>query len=173
MSSNVAKKELFLRCIGAHSLLTRTDFVSLQLFERDPTRRLGIVGNIRLHPFFKAITWQALERREIEPPFKPKVVWPTHKSLKLKLRRNMDHVLCLHMSRICDDCLCVILLRHVCCHLQKAPNDCSNFDREFLSEKPRLSHSDKNFIDSMDQTAFSGFSFINPKMEHLLEKWLL
>ncbi|XP_036388792.1 protein kinase C, delta a isoform X1 [Megalops cyprinoides] len=96
-----------------------------KLFERDPTRRLGVIGNIRSHPFFKTINWVALERREVDPPFKPKV---------------------------------------------KAPNDCSNFDREFLSEKPRLSHSDKNFIDSMDQTAFAGFSFINPKMEHLLEK---
>ncbi|XP_048873066.1 protein kinase C delta type-like isoform X2 [Brienomyrus brachyistius] len=95
-----------------------------RLFERDPTRRLGIVGNIRAQAFFRTINWPALERREIEPPFKPKV---------------------------------------------KAPNDCSNFDREFLNEKPRLSHSDKNFIDSMDQAAFSGFSFINPKMEHLLE----
>ncbi|KAK0148678.1 Protein kinase C delta type [Merluccius polli] len=54
--------------------------------------------------------------------------------------------------------------------ITKAANDCSNFDREFLSEKPRLSYSDKNFIDSMDQAAFAGFSFINPKMEHLLEK---
>ncbi|XP_008336325.2 protein kinase C delta type-like [Cynoglossus semilaevis] len=97
----------------------------MQMFERDPTRRLGVVGNIRLHPFFAVINWQALERREVEPPFKPKV---------------------------------------------KAPNDCSNFDHEFLSEKPRLSYSDKNFIDSMDQSAFAGFSFINPKMEHLLEK---
>lgn len=64
------------------------------------------------------------------------------------------------------------MIASVCCQLQKAPNDCSNFDREFLSEKPRLSYSDKNFIDSMDQAAFAGFSFINPKMEHLLEKWL-
>lgn len=52
---------------------------SLQLFERDPTRRLGVVGNIRSSSFFKTINWQALERREIEPPFKPKVVRPTHK----------------------------------------------------------------------------------------------
>uniref|UniRef100_A0A8C5AMS4 Protein kinase C n=1 Tax=Gadus morhua TaxID=8049 RepID=A0A8C5AMS4_GADMO len=96
-----------------------------KLFERDPTRRLGIVGNICSHPFFKTINWTALERREIDPPFKPKV---------------------------------------------KSANDCSNFDREFLSEKPRLSFSDKNFIDSMDQTAFDGFSFINPHLEHLLEK---
>uniref|UniRef100_A0A672JMV9 Protein kinase C n=1 Tax=Salarias fasciatus TaxID=181472 RepID=A0A672JMV9_SALFA len=96
-----------------------------RLFERDPSRRLGVVGNIRLHPFFRVFHWQALEMREVEPPFKPKV---------------------------------------------KAPNDCSNFDREFLSEKPRLSYCDKNLIDSMDQSAFAGFSFINPKMEHLLEK---
>uniref|UniRef100_A0A3B3WCD9 AGC-kinase C-terminal domain-containing protein n=1 Tax=Poecilia mexicana TaxID=48701 RepID=A0A3B3WCD9_9TELE len=82
---------------------------------------------------FKSINWQALARREVEPPFKPKVT--------------------LH-----------------CYLMMKAPNDCSNFDREFLNEKARLSYSDKNFIDSMDQAAFAGFSFINPKMEHLLEK---
>ena len=62
------------------------------------------------------------------------------------------------------------LLANVSGHLQKAANDCSNFAREFLSEKPRLSHSDKNFIDSMDQSAFDGFSFINAKMEQLMEK---
>ncbi|XP_067094252.1 protein kinase C, delta b [Osmerus mordax] len=96
-----------------------------KLFERDPSRRLGVVGNIRGHSFFKTLNWPALERRELDPPFKPKV---------------------------------------------KSPNDCSNFDREFLNEKPRLSHADKNLLDSMDQTAFAGFSFINPKMEHLLDK---
>ncbi|XP_032996631.1 protein kinase C delta type [Lacerta agilis] len=96
-----------------------------KLFERDPTRRLGITGNIRDHSFFKAINWTALEKREVEPPFKPKV---------------------------------------------KSASDYSNFDREFLSEKPRLSYSDKNLIDSMDQSAFAGFSFTNPKFERLLEK---
>lgn len=96
-----------------------------KLFERDPTRRLGVVGNIRGHAFFKTINWPALEKREVPPPFKPKV---------------------------------------------KSSSDCSNFDREFLSEKPRLSQSDKNLIDSMDQTAFAGFSFINPKMESLIDK---
>ncbi|XP_061639513.1 protein kinase C delta type-like isoform X1 [Phyllopteryx taeniolatus] len=95
------------------------------LFERDPTRRLGVVGDIRAQPFFKSINWSTLEKREVEPPFKPKV---------------------------------------------KSPSDCSNFDKEFLSEKPRLSHADKNLIDSMDQSAFSGFSFVNPKLEHLISK---
>uniref|UniRef100_A0A8C5SUS7 Protein kinase C n=1 Tax=Laticauda laticaudata TaxID=8630 RepID=A0A8C5SUS7_LATLA len=96
-----------------------------KLFERDPTKRLGITGNIRDHHFFKAINWTTLEKREMEPPFKPKV---------------------------------------------KSASDYNNFDREFLSEKPRLSHSDKNLIDSMDQSAFAGFSFINPKFEQILEK---
>lgn len=45
-----------------------------KLFERDPSRRLGVVGDIRAHPFFRAINWSALENREVEPPFKPKVV---------------------------------------------------------------------------------------------------
>lgn len=96
-----------------------------KLFEREPTRRLGVVGNIRGHAFFKTINWPALERREVNPPFKPKV---------------------------------------------KSPSDCSNFDREFLSEKPRLSQGDKNLVDSMDQAAFDGFSFINPKMDTMMAK---
>ncbi|XP_003480018.1 protein kinase C delta type isoform X2 [Cavia porcellus] len=95
-----------------------------KLFERDPAKRLGMTGNIRMHPFFKTINWSLLEKRKVEPPFKPKV---------------------------------------------KSPGDYNNFDQEFLNEKPRLSHSDKNLIDSMDQTAFAGFSFLNSKFERLLE----
>lgn len=53
--------------------------------------------------------------------------------------------------------------------LQRSAGDYNNFDQEFLNEKPRLSYSDKNLIDSMDQTAFAGFSFVNPKFERLLE----
>ncbi|KAM6176502.1 protein kinase C delta type isoform 1-T1 [Erethizon dorsatum] len=95
-----------------------------KLFERDPVKRLGMTGNIKIHPFFKTINWTLLENRKVEPPFKPKV---------------------------------------------KSSGDYNNFDQEFLNEKPRLSYSDKNLIDSMDQTAFAGFSFVNPKFEHLLE----
>ncbi|XP_052045944.1 protein kinase C delta type isoform X1 [Apodemus sylvaticus] len=52
----------------------------------------------------------------------------------------------------------------------RSPSDYSNFDPEFLNEKPNLSFSDKNLIDSMDQTAFRGFSFVNPKFQQFLEK---
>lgn len=96
-----------------------------KLLEREPTKRLGVTGRIRSHPFFKTINWTLLEKCEMEPPFKPKV---------------------------------------------RSPGDYSNFDQEFLNEKPRLSYSDKNLIDSMDQSAFAGFSFVNPKFERLLEK---
>jgi len=51
-----------------------TGYLLLQLFERDPTRRLGVTGSIRDHPFFKTINWTALEKREVDPPFRPKVV---------------------------------------------------------------------------------------------------
>ncbi|XP_036725944.1 protein kinase C delta type isoform X1 [Balaenoptera musculus] len=95
-----------------------------KLLERDTTRRLGVTGNIKIHPFFKTINWALLEKRAVEPPFKPRV---------------------------------------------RSPGDYSNFDQEFLNEKPRLSYSDKDLIDSMDQTAFAGFSFVNPKFEGLLE----
>uniref|UniRef100_A0A8C6PRD1 Protein kinase C n=1 Tax=Nothobranchius furzeri TaxID=105023 RepID=A0A8C6PRD1_NOTFU len=94
-----------------------------QLFIREPSKRLGVVGNIREHPFFKVINWTLLEKRQVNPPFKPKV---------------------------------------------KSPGDCSNFDREFLNEKPRLSFGDKKLIDTMDQNAFKGFSFINPKLENMI-----
>ncbi|XP_036618004.1 protein kinase C theta type [Trichosurus vulpecula] len=95
----------------------------VKLFVREPERRLGIKGDIRLHAFFREINWEDLERKEIEPPFKPKV---------------------------------------------KSPSDCSNFDKEFLNEKPRLSFADRTLINSMDQNMFSNFSFINPKMERML-----
>ncbi|KAF6731759.1 Protein kinase C delta type [Oryzias melastigma] len=93
------------------------------LFVKDPKVRMDAVGCIRLHPFFKSINWTALEKRQVEPPFKPKV---------------------------------------------KSPSDCSNFDREFLNEKPRLSQCDKNLVESMDRNAFAGFSFVNPKLESMI-----
>ncbi|XP_056429218.1 protein kinase C theta type isoform X2 [Hyla sarda] len=47
----------------------------------------------------------------------------------------------------------------------KSVNDCTNFDKEFLNEKARISSTDRTLINSMDQTMFNNFSFVNPKME--------
>ncbi|XP_053263157.1 protein kinase C theta type [Podarcis raffonei] len=97
----------------------------VKLFVREPERRLGAKGNIRQHPFFQEINWEAIEARAVEPPFKPRV---------------------------------------------KSPGDCSNFDKEFLNEKPRLSCGDRSLINSMDQNMFQSFSFTNPIMEKLLSR---
>ncbi|XP_069314742.1 protein kinase C theta type isoform X4 [Eulemur rufifrons] len=95
----------------------------VKLFVREPEKRLGVRGDIRQHPLFREINWEELERKEIDPPFRPKV---------------------------------------------KSPYDCSNFDKEFLNEKPRLSFADRALINSMDQNMFRNFSFVNPGMERLI-----
>ncbi|KAK2892629.1 hypothetical protein QQF64_035616 [Cirrhinus molitorella] len=96
--------------------------ILVKLFVREPERRLGVKGNIRQHPFFKDTDWNALEKRQVEPPFRPTV---------------------------------------------KSASDCSNFDKEFINEKPRLSVTDRIIINSVDQTMFNNFSFINPAMARL------
>ena len=50
----------------------------LQLLDRNPATRLGMPnsphGAIREHQYFRSIDWERLERRQLEPPFKPKLV---------------------------------------------------------------------------------------------------
>ena len=45
-----------------------------QLFVREPEKRLGIKGNVRQHIFFSGTDWDAMELRQVEPPFRPTVV---------------------------------------------------------------------------------------------------
>ncbi|XP_032444804.1 protein kinase C theta type isoform X2 [Xiphophorus hellerii] len=48
-----------------------------------------------------------------------------------------------------------------------SPSDCSNFDKEFINEKPKLSCADRTLINSVDQTMFRNFSFVNPGMNRI------
>ena len=47
---------------------------------KNPAKRLGCVSGIKagavlVHPFFhEKIDWEALEKRQIKPPFRPKIV---------------------------------------------------------------------------------------------------
>ncbi|XP_061922379.1 protein kinase C theta type [Entelurus aequoreus] len=100
-------------------LTNDTKDILVQLFVREPEGRLGVKGNIRKHSFFGDTDWNALELRQVEPPFRPTLT---------------------------------------------SPSDCSNFDQEFTNEKPRLSCADRTLINSVDQTMFSNFSFVNPGM---------
>ena len=55
-------------------------------------------------------------------------------------------------------------------YVQKSRKDVSNFDREFTSEAPKLTPTDKLFIMNLDQTEFSGFSYVNP--EFVVTVWV-
>ncbi|XP_075701582.1 serine/threonine-protein kinase Sgk1-like [Rhinoderma darwinii] len=54
-----------------HDLDTDTENIIEELLCEDPSRRLGINGYIRQHPFFQDIDWQDLEDLKIPPPFIP------------------------------------------------------------------------------------------------------
>ena len=51
---------------------------NLQLLEKDPSVRLGIAacsaGDVCDQPFFKPIDFAKLERKDIVPPYRPKLV---------------------------------------------------------------------------------------------------
>ena len=72
IQQNIVKQKLALPYYlspDAKDLLTR-------LLRKEPAKRLGVKGRsdiavMKKHRFFRKIEWQALERRELEPPIKP------------------------------------------------------------------------------------------------------
>lgn len=62
---------------------TNKFYLLLQLLTKNSAHRLGCVASeggeaaIISHPFFNGIDWEKLNRRELEPPFKPRIVSPS------------------------------------------------------------------------------------------------
>jgi len=50
-----------------------TQSIILSFLERDPAKRLATPEKIKAHPYFSAIEWERLEKREVRPPFVPDV----------------------------------------------------------------------------------------------------
>lgn len=111
---------------------------SAQLLEKDSSKRLGNkyspYGNIMDQPFFRPIEWDRLESRQLEPPFKPKLVSPA----------------CASPGSLNTS------------WFQQHPLDTQYFDKAFTAERVKLTPIEKDILHSMDQTQFQGFSYTNP-----------
>lgn len=74
----MATISLELSWISTNKLFFPFSSQPIQLLEKDASVRLGAStsphGEITDNVFFYEIDWKKLERRQLEPPFKPKIV---------------------------------------------------------------------------------------------------
>lgn len=99
--------------------------------------------DVRSHAFFRRIDWEKIENREVQPPFKPKIV-----------SNKIFSCLFIKQKYSFNDCFLFA---------QQHRKDVSNFDKQFTSEKVELTPTDKLFMMNLDQTEFMGFSYLNPE----------
>lgn len=119
---------------------------------KNPARRLGCSGSenqIRNHPFFKELDWEALELRRVKPPFRPRVVCSKPKTV------------CLRPPTPLKPFPYITLYPFSLMNLQKSPRDALNFDTEFTKEEPVLTPVPNDVIRCINQDEFAGFSFVN------------
>ncbi|KFP57132.1 Protein kinase C theta type, partial [Cariama cristata] len=124
-------------------------------------------------PFHGQDEEELFQSIRMDNPFYPRWLDKDAKDILVKSSDSslqFDMLLCMIWAGVTNHCTKdqeQMSCRFFFLFLKKSPSDCSNFDKEFLNEKPRLSCADRALINSMDQNMFSNFSFVNPKMEKI------
>jgi serine/threonine kinase 32 len=62
-----------------HAVAFSSVYADVQFIERDPNKRLGYrqggggLADIKAHPWFKGMDWDAIYHKQVVPPFEPDV----------------------------------------------------------------------------------------------------
>jgi len=103
--------------------------------------------------------WCKLERRELEPPYMPRVVSVNASDfLNIKLLHNLTFYSYFNLFSLSVICTMFFYL------FKYHPLDTHYFDKHFTKEKPRLTPVDKTILQSMDKSQFDGFTYTNPNV---------
>ena len=128
---------------------------------RDPQARLGSshrdAEDIKRHPFFREIDWAKLERREVPPPYRPKVVrcGAVSRSPACARKSNVSLAACADRAARVQAPSC---RARVC---QGGKLDVNNFDRTFTTE-PAVLTPVTSVLGHADQDEFEGFDYTAP-----------
>ena len=142
----------------------------MQFLTKHPESRLGCSPtgerDIKDHEFFKSIDWDQLERREVRPPFKPRIVRDTS---------PVTLIYCYLQSYILNVIFdqpnlvrppYILIFERI--PSQKNKKSTNNFDSEFTHEKVCLTPCDNAFTKKINQQEFDAFSFVNDEFESRL-----
>lgn len=161
---------------------------------KNPKMRLGssALGGERiilLHPYFKELDWDLLNQRQIEPPFRPRIVsveicywiirqtglilnfilaisdfWLTRVELEDSAGWSQGVGLIGMMWNLSPQENRVNTMFYICVW-QKSKEDVSNFDPEFLKEEPLLTPIEDRILSMINQEEFRNFSYTDPELE--------
>lgn len=125
--------------------------IPCQFMTRPIEKRLGCGPDgekaIKSHKFFASLNWEKLERKEIAPPFKPKIVSGFGSGALDESARAGVIIFCSLLFPF---------------PLKKSKTDAGNFDMEFTGMTVKLTPPDSRVVEAIDQSGFQGFTYVDP-----------